>query len=119
MTSSTSATAPMTCILTNFSSDASARGIVRILMQEKIITSVNIFQHHLTIYPWEGQIHERDEASAIFKTSVENKMRLIKRLKELHPYDVPSIVSFDSSSIAEYAAWLGAPDGYKTSNKED
>ena len=110
-------TAPMTYILTNFSSDASARSICRILMQEKVITAVNIFQHHLTIYPWEGQIHERDEAAAVFKTSLDNKMRLIKRLKELHPYDVPSIVSIDSNSTADYAAWLAAPDGYRSSDK--
>jgi periplasmic divalent cation tolerance protein len=107
----------MAYILTNFSSDASARSICRILMQEKVITAVNLLQHHLTIYPWEEQIHVRDEVSAVFKTSLQNRPRLIKRLKELHPYDIPSIVSFDSRSIADYAAWLGAPNGYKSSDK--
>ena len=107
----------MAFILTNFSSDASARSVSRILMQEKMITSVNLFPPHLTLYPWNGELLERSETSAIFKTSVENKMRLIKRLKDLHPYDLPSVVSMGAQANADYVAWLRAPNGYMSSDK--
>lgn len=107
----------MAFILTNFSSDATARSVSRILMQEKVITSVNIFRPHLSLYPWGGERLEQPEVSAIFKTSVENKMRLIKRLKDLHPYDLPSVVSMGAQANADYVAWLRAPNGYMSSNK--
>lgn len=107
----------MAYILTNFSSDASARSVARILMREQAITSVNIFQAHTTLYPWEGVLHDRSEVSAIFKTTVENKIKLMKRLKDLHPYELPSIVSFDADANADYVAWLHSPNGYMSSDK--
>lgn len=110
--------ADMAFILTNFSSDASARSVSRILMQEQMITSVNIFRPHLSLYPYEGKLLEEPEVSAIFKTSVKNKPALVKRLRYLHPYDLPSIVVLSAESNADYAAWLNNPNGYKSSDKE-
>lgn len=108
----------MAFILTNFSSDASARSVSRILMQEKMITSVNIFRPHFSLYPYDGKLLEEPEVSAVFKTSVKNKAALVKRLRHLHPYDLPSIIVMGAEANADYVAWLNNPNGYKSSDKE-
>lgn len=107
----------MAYILTNFSSDASARSVSRILMREQVITSVNIFQSHTTLYPYEGTLHDRAEVSVIFKASKANEKRLLQRLKDLHPYDVPSLVSFTAQANADYVAWLRNPIGFMSPEK--
>lgn len=108
----------MAYILTNFSSEATARSVSRILMQERVITSVNMFPRHLSLYPWKGELHEASETAAIFKTSVQNKDRLLGRLKDLHPYDLPSLVCFGAEANSDYVAWLKRPNGFMSSNKE-
>lgn len=98
-------------VLTNFSSEQSARSVLRILMQEKIVTCGNIFQPHFTIYPWEDKIQEENESAVLFKGPWENKDRMIKRLRELHPYDLPGIILIDAETNDDYAAWLKNPNG--------
>lgn len=96
----------MTLILCNFASPESARSVTRILMQEQAITCANIHAPHFSIYPWDGQIHEENETAVLFKAPWENKDRLIKRLRELHPYELPGIILLDAETLPDYAAWL-------------
>lgn len=98
-------------ILTNFASEQSARSVLRILMQEKIVTCGNIFQPHFTIYPWGDKIQEEHETAALFKGPWKHKDLIMKRLRELHPYDLPGIISIDAEVNADYAAWLINPNG--------
>lgn len=96
----------MALVLSNFASPESARSVVRILMQERTIACANIFQPHFAIYPWNGQIHEQDETAVLFKTAWENEDKLLKRLRELHPYELPGIILIDADVNKDYADWL-------------
>lgn len=96
----------MALVLSNFSSPESARSVVRILMQEKIIACANIFPPHFSIYPWEDQIHEDSETAVFFKGPWENKDKIIKRLREIHPNELPGIILLDAQTLPDYAAWL-------------
>lgn len=96
----------MALVLSNFASPESARSVVRILMQERTSACANIFQPHFAIYPWNGQIHEQDETAVLFKTAWENKDKLLKRLRELHPYELPGIILIDADVNKDYADWL-------------
>ncbi len=96
----------MALVLSNFASPESARSVVRILMQERTIACANIFQPHLAIYPWNGQIHEQDETAVLFKAAWENKEKLLKRLRELHPYELPGIILIGADVNKDYADWL-------------
>ncbi len=96
----------ITLILSNFASPESARSALRILMQEELISSGNVFQPHFSIYPWDGKIVEETETAALFRAPYEKKEQLIKRLREVHPYELPSIVSIEAESLPDYAAWL-------------
>lgn len=96
----------MALVLSNFASPESARSVLRILMQEKIVICGNIFAPHFSIYPWEDKIHEESETAVIFKASWDNREKLIARLREIHPYELPGIILLDAQTLPDYAAWL-------------
>lgn len=96
----------MTLIMSNFASPESARSVVRILMQEKIITCANIHAPHFAIYPWKDKVVEESETCVVFKAAMENQDRLIARLREIHPYELPGIILCDAQTLPDYAAWL-------------
>jgi len=96
----------MALILSNFASPESARSVLRILMQEKIAACGNIFQPHFAIYTWNDKMQEESETAVLFKAPFENKDKLIKRLRELHPYELPVIILLDAETLPDYAAWL-------------
>jgi len=69
-----------------------ARQIGKTLVEEKLAACVNI--HPIkSIYRWEGQIQEDDEMALFVKTKAELADEVIQRVKELHSYEVPCIVS--------------------------
>jgi periplasmic divalent cation tolerance protein len=96
----------MALVLSNFASPEAARSVTRILMQEKVITCANIFPPHFAIYPWKDQIHEDNETAVLFKAPWEDREKLIKRLRALHPYELPGIILLDAQTLPDYAAWL-------------
>lgn len=96
----------MTLVLSNFASPESARSVVRILMQEQIISCANIHQPHFAIYPWDNKIVEESETCVLFKGPRDKKDTLIKRLREIHPYELPGIILLDAQTLPDYAAWL-------------
>lgn len=96
----------MALVLSNFVSQESARSIVRILMQEQIITCANIYPPHFAIYPWDGKIQEDNETAVLFKGPWSNKDKIIARLREIHPYELPGIILIDAQTLPDYAAWL-------------
>lgn len=96
----------MALVLSNFASPESAKSVARILMQEKSITCANIFQPHFSIYPWNGEIVEENETCVLFKGPWEKHESMIKRIRDLHPYDLPAIILLDAHAGPEYIAWL-------------
>lgn len=106
-------------VVSNFSSMETARSVLRILIQENLATCGNIFATHTGIFPWNGEMQEKSENAVLFKTSLEKRDRLINRLRDLHPYELPCIIAIDAQSSADYAAWLRNPNGYMSSDKEE
>lgn len=77
------------------------------LLSKKLIACSNIIPHVTSIYEWENKIVEDNEYLMLFK-SKQNLFEAIKeKITELHPYDVPEIISIkpDDGSDA-YLKWL-------------
>jgi periplasmic divalent cation tolerance protein len=68
-----------------------ARTIGEILVKEKLIACANIIPAIQSIYWWKGKIEKNGEAAMFLKTKKSLVKRLIKRIKELHSYEVPTI----------------------------
>lgn len=86
-----------------------ARSIGKKLVQEKLAACVNIVDGMESIYRWEGEIVEDNEAILIAKTPYHNVKELTERVKELHSYDCPCVISLQLSEQEgneEYQKWL-------------
>jgi len=76
-----------------FKDEEEAIRIGEILVQEKLIACINYFPVK-SIYFWEGKVEKAGEVAAVCKTRATLVARVIQRVKELHSYAVPCIVSW-------------------------
>ncbi len=72
---------------------AEAERIGRALVGERLAACVNIIDGMRSIYWWEGEIQQSGETVLIAKTRASLVDRLTERVRELHAYDTPCIVS--------------------------
>ena len=75
-------------------------------MTEKLATCVNILPVK-SLYRWQGNIEEETEAVMFVKTRDELAEEVIRKVKELHSYEVPCIVSFPiEKGNPDYLEWI-------------
>ena len=96
----------MVLVFSTINCDKKAKEIAKKLIKLKLCACVNITSKIKSIYYWEEEIVEDDEFLMIIKTTNEKIDKLVKTLKELHPYEVPEIVYFDVNSQKDYLDWL-------------
>jgi periplasmic divalent cation tolerance protein len=80
--------------------------IGRTLVEEQLAACVSRVPEIVSIYRFEGAVHEDPETLLIIKTCRRNLADLERRLHELHPYQVPELVVLDATAGAKYASWL-------------
>ncbi len=84
-----------------------AKRIGRALLEERLAACVNIFDGMSAMYWWEGEIQEESETAMIAKTRGDLMESLIERVRELHSYDCPCIISLPIEDGYEgYLDWL-------------
>jgi len=93
-------------VLTTLPSREAAETIARALVEARLAACVQLVDGLRSIYRWEGRIDESAEVQLIAKTTPAAAPALIDRLRALHPYDVPEILTLEATAAAAYAAWL-------------
>ena len=94
-------------VLSTFADDDSAAIVVRSLISEKLAACGTILPGARSIYSWKGVLEDNPEVLVIFKIAAANEDEFVRRLGELHPYDVPEIVSISPSKWNEaYGRWI-------------
>lgn len=94
-------------VLITCGSREEAEKISKVLVEEKLAACVNILSGVKSYFWWEGKVDEADEHLLIIKTSVEKIERLIEKVKELHSYSVPEIISLPIlEGNTEYLRWI-------------
>jgi periplasmic divalent cation tolerance protein len=84
-----------------------ARELARTLVREQLAGCVNVVHSTYSVYRWEGELSEDTEALLIVKTTEERYAALERRVREMHPYQVPEILALTvGQSLPEFAAWL-------------
>lgn len=74
-------------------SKAEAQKIGKALVESRLAACVNILDNMQSIYRWEEEIQEDSEVVLIAKTTEPLVSLLIDKVKSLHSYDCPCIVS--------------------------
>ena len=60
-------------------------------------------------YRWKDKLEKDDETLLILKTEAHRVPEVIAALEELHPYDVPELLSLPvEEGAAPYLGWLSA-----------
>jgi periplasmic divalent cation tolerance protein len=94
-------------VYATFASDEEACRIGRALVEERLAACVNILGPCHSIYRWQGRIEEATEVVAIFKVAAGQAELAVKRIGELHSYDVPAAVVWPIEQASEkYRRWV-------------
>lgn len=77
------------------------------LVEERLAACVSLLPGLTSVYRWEGQIHRDTETLLLVKTTLPRVERLIERVSELHPYEVPEIIAIPvTEGLSHYLSWI-------------
>ena len=84
-----------------------AQEISRTIVTEGLCACVNQISKVKSYYIYEGEFCEDNELLLLMKTAPSHYKKLEKRLKELHPYELPEIIATSiTEASSEYKSWL-------------
>jgi periplasmic divalent cation tolerance protein len=86
---------------------ATAERIVEQLVQERLIACGNLTADVASVYRWEGAVERAGEILVIMKTTVAQAAEVIRRVRDLHPYDVPEVLFLPvTNGLDAYMQWV-------------
>jgi periplasmic divalent cation tolerance protein len=89
-----------------------AQRVARQLVEERMAACANILGAARSIYRWQGKVEEADEVAVLFKTTSGQATMLIRRIGELHSYEVPAAVVWPIQEAPEsYRLWVVGNSG--------
>lgn len=84
-----------------------AEELVERLVAEGVVACGNIVAGVTSIYRWQGEVERATESLVVFKTTAAGAARLIERVPELHPYDVPEVLVLSlEAGHRPYLDWI-------------
>jgi periplasmic divalent cation tolerance protein len=84
-----------------------AEKISKALIEKRLAACVNIISGVRSLYRWEGKVQDDNEWLMLIKTREECFEELKALVLDLHPYEVPEIVSLPiGKGHQEYLAWI-------------
>lgn len=96
-------------VLTTVPDVDSAERIAAALVGERLAACVNIGQSVRSLYHWQGRTENAVEIPLLIKTETARYSDLERRLRALHPYELPEIVAVPvSMGFPPYLAWVAA-----------
>lgn len=84
-----------------------ARTLVHQLVSERLIACGTILDGATSIYTWKDSVETAPESQLILKTSAERVTDVVRRITELHPYEVPECVAVPvQDGLPAYLDWV-------------
>ena len=94
------------------SDKAEALKIGRLLVEERLVACVNVIDSMTSLYWWDGDVQESGEVVLIAKTRTDLVEKLIGRVRSLHSYSCPCIVSWPIQTGNDaYLEWIRTETG--------
>jgi len=82
-----------------------ARKISKALVKEKLAACANFFSVE-SVYRWKGKIWEEKEYGVLLKTEKGLFNKIVKRIRELHSYQLPDIQMINSKTYSDIEKWI-------------
>jgi periplasmic divalent cation tolerance protein len=84
-----------------------AERIARTVLDERLVACVNVVSGVKSLYWWKDAIEADSESILVIKTPTAQYQKLEQRLQEIHPYDVPEVLSLDVvDGSRSYISWV-------------
>ena len=81
----------------------------RTVVEEHLAACANVIDGMTAIFRWNGAIDEAGEAVMLLKTTEDRVNALTDRLRALHPYEVPCVVTVPiTGGNPDFLAWIAA-----------
>jgi len=88
-------------------SEEEAKRLGRILTEEKLAACVNIIPGVESLYWWKGKIESSKEWMLVVKTQAKMVKEVVKRVKEIHSYEVPEVIALPIvEGNRDYLQWI-------------
>ena len=99
--------APVSLVYVTFASRDDALRLGRVVVEERLAACANVFDGMTSVYRWEGTVREDQEVVLILKTRTELVGSLTERVRQLHSYDCPCVVSWRVEwGNLDYLRWI-------------
>jgi periplasmic divalent cation tolerance protein len=84
-----------------------ASRIGRLCVAERLAACANIIKGMESIYQWKGEVRSDAETALILKTVEARLPALTERIRGLHSYECPCVVTLPiTGGFAPYLAWI-------------
>lgn len=94
-------------VLSTTASKDEAKRIALALVEGRLAACVQVVRGIESVYRWKGKVCVESECLLVIKTRESLFERLAERLRSLHSYDVPEIVSLPVlKGTRDYLNWL-------------
>jgi periplasmic divalent cation tolerance protein len=92
-------------VLTTVGEDR-ADELARTLVDERLAACVNVHGPMLSTYRWKGTVEREPERQLVVKTTAARLVDFERRLRELHPYELPEFLVVRAAASDAYGAWV-------------
>lgn len=94
-------------ILSTIDNEQHAEQIAKTLVGERLAACVSIIPRLVSIYRWQGAVEQEHETLMMIKTTSDKVAGAMAKIKEMHPYEVPEIVSLPvDTGFQPYLDWI-------------
>jgi len=93
---------------------AEALRLGKVLLQNHLVACINVREGMTSAYWWKGEMVEAKESILIAKSREEQVPALVQKVKEVHSYEVPCVVSLAiDGGNPTFLQWIGEQTGAK------
>ncbi len=99
---------PEYLVVLNTCPDSETAGrIAADLVEDKLAACVQVLPGLRSYFHWAGKVDCTDEHLLLIKTSSASYPALERRIRELHPYELPEIIGVPvNRGLPEYLSWI-------------
>ncbi len=81
------------------------------LLDSGLASCINVVPLVKSFYRWQGKLQQDKESLMLIKCPADNYKRLESRILDLHPYELPEILTVSvSGGLQAYLDWVLHPD---------